>query len=86
MLILYRTNPGFEGEIVNLDTITPSVAFAAYLAQQDAPEIAALEIAEQNLTPEILGALVASVGSYGSPGRFYVAEVAGVISLVDGGT
>lgn len=85
MLIIYRTNAGYEGDIVSLDTVTPAAALASYLTQQDAPALAALEVAEATLSAETLGALFASVGGYGAPGRFYVAEVAGVISLVDGG-
>jgi len=85
MLVVYRTNEPFQGEIVNLDMVTSALALAVYLAQQDAPEIAALVVAEQDLADDTLGALVASVGGYGKSGRFYVAEVNGVMSLVDGG-
>ena len=85
MLIIYRTNGEFAGDIVSLDAITPITAFATYLTRQDAPEIAALDVAETTLSAETYGALVASVEGYGAVGRFYVAEVDGVISLVDRG-
>ena len=85
MLVVYRTNEPFQGEIVNLDMVTPALALVVYLAQQNAPEIVALVVAEQDLADDTLGALVASVGGYGKSGRFYVAEIDGVMSLVDGG-
>jgi hypothetical protein len=85
MLVVYRTNDEFAGDIVSLDTITPAAAMAAYLAAQDAPDIAYIEIGASALAEPVLGALVASVQGYGTPGRFYVAEVAGVVSLIDGG-
>jgi len=85
MLIVYRTNQGFAGDIVVLDPVTPAAAMDVYLAQPEAPEIAYLDIQGGALAAETLGALIASVGGYGQPGRFYVAEVDGVMSLVDGG-
>lgn len=87
MLIIYRTNVGFEGDIVSLDFETPAAAMDIYLAQSEQPtEISYIEIAEESLEPQDIADLIASVRGLTAPGRFYVADVDGAQSLIDGGT
>ncbi len=54
MLIIYRTNAGFEGQIVTVDLTQPKAAFDAYVAQAAPPVyMAALEL-DEKLLPDAL--------------------------------
>ena len=58
MLIIYRTNAGFEGQLVSLDRAASVGAMVAYLANATPrPELAYLEIDERLLDAELLTAL-----------------------------
>ena len=85
MIIVYRTNPGFEGEIVSVDRDTPSDAFQMYMdANAEAAEgLAFIHVAEADIAADDLAALLAQAGGYG-PRRFYVgADTDGTMSLLE---
>ena len=85
MIIMYRTNEGFEGNIVSLDFQTPAAAVEAWLAvgaENGGADLACLEIDQALLTTDVLADLVLY---YADPSHFYVAEVDGVLSLIQAG-
>lgn len=58
MLIVYRTNPGFEGQIIALDKLSSPAEMDAHIAQSEkGGDTAYLEVAEKMLTPALLVAL-----------------------------
>jgi len=85
MLIVFRTNAGFEGEIAFIDRQSPAPAMDTWLTQNQDANLDYIEVSETDMAPDTFAALIASVEGYGEPGRFYVADVDGVLSLMDGG-
>jgi hypothetical protein len=81
MLIIYRTNPGFKGDIVSLDYKSLKAEAAARLAQMDSNDLGCLEIDQATIDDADLADLVLHCTD---PARWYVAIVNGEISLVTG--
>mgnify|MGYP001428683572 CR=1 FL=1 len=55
MLIVYRTNPGFEGQIVTLDRTTLAAEMDAHIAQSEkGGDVAYIQVAEKMLDPAVL--------------------------------
>ncbi len=84
MLVIYRTNEGFEGDIARVDMDTPAAVQTMWAESN--PESAAgldyIEVDETALAEGELDDLLAFVAGYGTR-RFYVAEVSGVMSLME---
>lgn len=65
MLIVYRTNADFAGQIVTLDGTTSAGAMDAYLASATPrPELAYLEVDERLLDADLLAALSVEKGAF----------------------
>lgn len=57
MLIVYRTNAGFEGRIASVDRATTSDAMNAFLATEGGRDLAYIEIREDLADPALVSAL-----------------------------
>lgn len=67
MLIIYRTNPGFEGQIATLDYQTSPESFELWLNGEKThgrAELAFLQLNEALMTPALLAALEADQNAY----------------------
>jgi len=65
MLIVYRKNPGFEGQIVTLDRSTLAAEMDAYLAQSEhGADVGYIEVSERMLAPAVLIGLALQPGQY----------------------
>lgn len=65
MLIIYRANAPFEGQIVTLDRTTLAAEMDAYIAQSEKGEgVAYIQVAEKMLDPAVLVGLTRNPGLY----------------------
>lgn len=63
MLVIYRTNPGFAGQVVSLDYQTPAVAMDRYLASEHGADLAYLEVDGRLLKRDLLADLLTAPGA-----------------------
>ena len=85
MLIIYRTNVGFEGDIARVDMDTPAAVQQMWAASnpESAADLDFIEVDETALATGVLDDLLASTRGYGKK-HFYVAkDASGAMALME---